>query len=313
MFRRLFLAAVVAALFFAAPIAAEAMDKDTASADAIKQQLDQPITLEITDQSLNAALKLLRAQTKINFVVDKVSLQQIGLDPDQLLLSVKLKDVKARSCLRSLLAPNNLSYAILGDTILISTEEMVTQRQMKQRVSVDVDKMDLASALKKLSKDTATNVMLDSRVAEKLAKSEVSLQMDDVPLETAVRLLAEVAGLKPMKVGNVCLVTTKAIAGEMRNDPDLNGANNGQRVKQLLCTDVNQLVQLANNPWNGNIQFAQAIGGQGFFINPINGQPQQPGNIPIPPLEKPAEKADPEDEKPAQAEKKAEPSKPIGK
>jgi hypothetical protein len=42
-----------------------------------------------------------------------------------------------------------------------------------------------------------------------------------VPLETAVRLLAEMAGLKPVRVGNVLFVTKKETANELRADPDL--------------------------------------------------------------------------------------------
>jgi hypothetical protein len=86
--------------------------------------------------------------------------------------------------------------------------------------------VDLAAALKQLSRETATNLMLDTRVGKE-AKTDVSLQMEDVPLETAVRLVSEMAGLKPVKVGNVLFVTTKTLANEMRNDPDLNqpGAN----------------------------------------------------------------------------------------
>jgi hypothetical protein len=136
--------------------------------------------------------------------------------------NIKLKDVKARNCLRSVLTPHNLGYAIIGDTVLISADEMAISRQMRQRVSVDFDKVELAAALHKLARDTATNVLLDSRVAGKEGKGEVTLQMDDVPLETAVRLISEMAGLKPVRVGNVLFVTTKARATEMRADPDLN-------------------------------------------------------------------------------------------
>ena len=60
---------------------------------------------------------------------------------------------------------------------------------------------------------------MDAR-AEKEAQGAVSLQLQDVPLETAVRLLAEMAGLKPVRVGNTLFVTRKELAAEMRNDPD---------------------------------------------------------------------------------------------
>ncbi len=207
----------------AAPAAGETKDKPATPAEKIKKQLDQTITLDIAEQPLNLALNQIREQTKINFVVDKLTIQQMGMDPDQMPVNAKLKEVKVRTALRSVLGPYNLGYAIIGDTVLISTDDMAMIRQMRQRVSIDLDKVDLAAALKQLSRDTAANVLLDPRAA-KDAKTEVSLQMEDVPLETAVKLMAEMASLKPVKVGNVLFVTTKANAAEMRNDPDLNGA-----------------------------------------------------------------------------------------
>jgi type II secretory pathway component GspD/PulD (secretin) len=303
--------ALLPALAFAAPTPTGAASQEASPAEKIKKQLDQPITLEISDQSVNAALNQIREQTKINFVVDRFTIQQLGLDPEQMPVSVKLKDAKARSCLRAVLSPYNLGYAIIGDTVLVSTDDMAMYRQMKQRVSIDVEKMDLAAALKKLSKETATNLLLDSRVPAKDAKTEVTLQMEDVPLETAVRLMAETAGLKPVKVGNVFLLTTKAIANEMRNDPDLNPPNNNPNVN--MRTDMLQQWQwqqmAPNNIIFGNVP-GQAIGN----IN-INGIPQQPGNVPIPPLEKPADKNDQpaDDDKPAQPEKKPDPVKQLPK
>ena len=44
----------------------------------------------------------------------------------------------------------------------------------------------------------------------------MTLPLEDVPLETAVRLLAEMAGLKPVRVGNTLFVTKKEIAADLR-------------------------------------------------------------------------------------------------
>jgi type II secretory pathway component GspD/PulD (secretin) len=304
--------ALAPALAWAAPATAESKEKETAPAEKVRQQLDQTVTLEVTDQPLSAALNQLREQTKINFVVDKFTMQQLGLDPQQIVVTSALQDVKARTALRTLLAPYNLGYAIVGDTVLVSTDDAAMTRQLKQRVSIDVEKLDLAAALKKLSKETAANVLPDSRVPGKLAKTEVTLEMDDVPLETAVRLIAETAGLKPVRIGNVLMVTTKAIANEIRSDPDMNDANNNPQPNQqkMQLWQLQQMQQMNQAIWlngiNGNIQ----LGGMGIGINPINGLPIQPGqagNLPVPPLEKPADKdADPpaEDDKPAPPERK---------
>jgi hypothetical protein len=295
-------------LAFAAPVPSTAQNQEAPAAEKVKKQLDQQVTLEATDQSLNAALNRLREQTKINFVVDRLTLQQQGLDPEQLRVSVKLNDVKARSCLRSLLAPYNLGYAIVGDTVLVTSDDMAMHRQLQQRVTLDLDKVELAVALKKLAKETASNVVLDSKVSAKEAKTPLSLEMDDVPLETAVKLLAESAGLKPVKVGNVLLVTTKARAAELRSDPDLNPANNVPQPN-MAPQQMNQWMMLQQ------MQGAQAA--QVFLqgLN-INGMPMQgpQGNVPIPPLEKPADKSDSgEEDKPAAPERKTEPVKPGSK
>jgi hypothetical protein len=209
---------VALACFAAAPVGA---DKDKSSGpDKIRKELDQTISLDITEQPLNLALNQIREFTKLNFFLDKFTMAQMGLDPEQTPVSVKLKDVKVRSALRTILTPYNLSYAILGDTVLITSDDVAMFRQMRQRVNIDFDKVEFGAALRQLSRDTATNLIVDKRV-EKEAKEAVTLQMEDVPLETAVRLMAEMIGLKPVRVGNTLFVTTKATANEMRADPDL--------------------------------------------------------------------------------------------
>jgi hypothetical protein len=266
----------------AAPVDPESKDKVTSPAEKIRQALDQPISLDIAEQPLTQALNKIREQTKINFVVDRMFIQQMGYDPEQMPVSAKLKDAKARTCLRTVLSPYNLGYAIIGDTVLISTDDMVMQRQMKQRVSIDLDKVDLAAALKQLSRETATNLLLDTRVPAKETKSTVTLQLEDVPLETAIKLVAEAGGLKQVQVGNVMLVTTKALANEMRNDPELmTAAQTPQQEIQMLQQRRMLMIQQQ--------QMAPQI------FQPVNPPPP-------PPAEKPAEekKSDP----PVEGEKK---------
>jgi hypothetical protein len=221
----------------AAPAAVDG--KATVSpAERIQTALQQPLSIEITDQPLTLALNQLRDQTKLNFVLDQQTLMQMNMDPDQLKVQVKLKDTKLKTGLRTILGSFNLNYAIIGETIFISTDDLTTYRQMQQRVSVDLEKVEFAKALRKLGRETATNLVIDNRVAKE-ANQVVTLQAEDVPLETAVRLMCEMSGLKPVRVGNVLFVTTKANAQEMRADTDLvpnrpalpgpdgNGANAG--------------------------------------------------------------------------------------
>jgi hypothetical protein len=203
--------------------AAPATSADKASsapAEKVRKELDRLISIEIDQQPLALAINQLHEQTRINFVLDRLAIAQIGVDVDQVTVSVRLKEVKVRSALRTILAPFNLTFVVLGDTVLISNEDVASLRQLRQRVNVDLEKVELNKALKGLARETATNLVMDPRVGKE-AQAPVTLQMEDVALETAVRLLAEMAGLKAVRVGNALFITTKPIAAEMRADPDL--------------------------------------------------------------------------------------------
>src|SRR5579864_926661 len=115
--RHLFAAGVVLvltpALLTAAPATPD-KGKTLSPAEKVRADLDQVISVEISEQPFDLALKQLHEQTKINFVIDRWGLQQMGMQPEQMPVNVKLKDVKAKSALRSILTPYQLSYAIIG-------------------------------------------------------------------------------------------------------------------------------------------------------------------------------------------------------
>jgi hypothetical protein len=172
--------------------------------------------------------------------------------------------------------------------VLISTEDMVVYRQLKQKVTLDLDKQQFGGALKQLGRETGVNVVVDARV-KKESESPVTLQLEDVPLESAIRLMSEMAGLKPVRVGNVLFVTTKASAQEMRAEADL-----------------------APNPMPNNPQNADGMimmGGGRMFVAPGIGAippiaaPAVQTDAPPRPVEKKDDKSD-DEEVPKPAEKK---------
>ena len=210
-------------LLSAAPAAPDKEETAVNPVEKLHKDLDKVISLKIEKQPLSIAMDMLHAQSNITFVLDSVTIQQqLGFTPDQPPTPVDLnaKDMKVRTVLRAILAQYGLSYAPIGDTVVVTTEDVAMVRQMRQRVNVDLSKVELSRALKQLAHDTATNLIVDAR-ADKDAQAQVTMQLEDVPLETAVRLLSEMAGLKPVRVGNVLFVTKKDIANELRNDPDL--------------------------------------------------------------------------------------------
>jgi type II secretory pathway component GspD/PulD (secretin) len=215
--------------FFAAVPAAQAQGR-TKDAAAIRKALDEKVTLDYNAQSLQDALDHLSQKTKIKFVLDNNAMMNGmmmpgfgpgGVPPGPggfpgMQLSLKSDNGKLRTALSNMLAPLHLSYFILSDTVLIS-EEFGWQRQMRQRVSVDVKDLSLSDALRKLADETGVNLVIDTRQNDK-ARTKISLQLDDTTVETAMRLLSDLADLSAVRVGNVMLVTTESRAEKFRKE-----------------------------------------------------------------------------------------------
>ncbi len=224
---RAWVVAVMAFCFFSGYVPAlqgpkEVKTKPDSQAQAIYKALEQPISMEFANSPLQDAFAKLMEQTKLNFVLDRGSMQQIGIAPEQSLVTIKIDKAPLRIGLRRLLSQYNLGYAIIGDMVLVTTEDMAIQRQMRQRINLDLDHVPLDEALRDLARWTVTNLVLDGHVTKE-AKTPVTLKLQDVPLEVAVRLMANQAGLRPVRTGNVLYVTTKANAAELRSDGEGSG------------------------------------------------------------------------------------------
>jgi hypothetical protein len=220
------LAGALAPLSASAAPAPPAADREAAVGNPVekaREALDRAVTLRIDRLSLAAAVAQLRDKAKLNIAIDNPAIQMLGFTAEQPPAPVQLdvKDMKARAVLRKMLDPYGLTFVVVGDAVVVTTEDAAAARQLSQRVSVNFDKVELAAALKQISREAGVNLALDPR-AEKEASAKVSLQVEEIPLETAVRLLSEMAGLKPVRAGNTLFVTKKEVAAEMRGDPDLN-------------------------------------------------------------------------------------------
>ena len=222
------LAAGTAVLALALPLAAapgakaEPKADKTASVEAIRKALDSSGTFEFTAVTLGGVINTLSEQYKIPIVLDRAVLQQMGMEPEAMNVELKLKDGKLRTALRAIVGQYNLTFAVVGDSLIVTTEELAVYRQLKQRISVDYDNVPLQRALKDLATKYGVNVVIDPRaVKSKAADNPVTLQVDDVPFEAAVRLLCEMADLKPARMGNVIFVTTEARADKLKDGDSL--------------------------------------------------------------------------------------------
>jgi hypothetical protein len=219
-------AAVVVALSgfaSAAPLPkTEPKPKEESSAEFIRKVLDGKVNLEYSGANLPTVLAQLSEDHRVNFVLDKAVLQQMGFEPTEMTVEVKLKDVKFRNGLRSMLGQFNLTVAIVGDSVLVTTEEQAIYKQLKHRISVDYDNVPLNKAIKDLAHTKGINVVFDPRtIKNKAAESPVTLAVDDVPFEAVIRLMCEMASLKPARMGNVIYITTEDRADKLKDSDSL--------------------------------------------------------------------------------------------
>jgi hypothetical protein len=228
---RLLAAAALAftpALARAAAPAPAAAAKTTSPMDSARKALDEVGDMSYQNKSLNDVINDLKDKSKLAVTLDPI-VYQFGLDPNQPTVSVNLKGVKLKDGLRQALAPFNLKCGLTKDGLFISTEEGLTTKQLRQRVSVDCDGTAFATAAKQLAADNGANVVIDPRLKEK-ANAAVTLKLEDVPLESAVRLLAEVADLSVVRMSNVLFVTTPERAEKLRPSADAPTQPNGNAV-----------------------------------------------------------------------------------
>ncbi len=208
-------AAVPLATYAAAPAPATPAKADNPMA-AVRKALDEVGDMNYQARTLNDVITDLKEKSKIPVILDN-QVYNFGLDPNQPTVNVNLKQVKLKDGLKAALAPYNLKFGLTQDGLFISTEDGVITRQLRQRVSVDCDGTEFSAAVKQLATDTGVNVVVDPRLGDK-AKKAVTLKLDDVPLETAVRLLAEVIDLRAVRSSNVLFITTLEKAKDFRDD-----------------------------------------------------------------------------------------------
>lgn len=206
----------LAGLASAAPVPAKA---DTTPAGKARQALDKKITLKAENKTLAEVVELLREE-KVEVAIDAAALQQFGIDVNTPAVTCDLKDAKVRDVMKAALARYNLRCGVTADGLTVSTEDGLIAKQLRARVDVDAADRPLAEVLKGLTDQTGANVVLDSRPGKKLTDAAVTLKADDVPLETAVRLAAEIGGYSVVRMGNVLFVTTTDRADKLRPDAD---------------------------------------------------------------------------------------------
>jgi hypothetical protein len=70
------------------------------------------------------------------------------------------------------------------------------------------EQVSLAEAVRQIVEDTEANIVIDPRAREKANANVITARLRNVPLRTAVRILADMAGLEVIQIDNVYYVSS---------------------------------------------------------------------------------------------------------
>jgi len=199
-------------------------------------KLNQRLDLErgVEPAPLREVLEGLTNRTGVQFVTDTEAFRnpEVGIEAveDQQVRLPRMKNVRLGTILRLLLKPLRGTFRVRAEYVEITTLAAATRErripgteppQLVRLPLVDAEfaGRPLEEALRELAGISDFSIVLDSRVREK-AKTGISATFVDVPLDTAVDLLADLADLRSLLLDNIFYVTSKENAAQFRADKD---------------------------------------------------------------------------------------------
>jgi hypothetical protein len=187
------------------------------------------VNVELQSTTLKEALALIGEKYDLSFVVDEQAFKQdleiADVEGQQIRLE-KVKGIRLSTVLEKLLAGVPGGYLVRPDYIQITTPARVVaamygsvpqadeaapggrKRPRMPAVQTTFDRRPVDEALRELAETTGINVLLDSRRLGEKGRATVTANLYNVPMDTAVRLLANLADAKAVLADNVFLVST---------------------------------------------------------------------------------------------------------
>ena len=224
----------------APPVTAGADDKQVATRRALqlRKKLDEKIDYELVVQAtLDKVLDSLLLREGIPWRVNEAAFRAAQQDKDivnyaEIERISKLEGVTRAAVLRRLLdnvqpksGKIDVAFVVRRDGVEITTEQAYRnefypdwkEAWLPPLVYEAFSDVPLREALTSLAADCDVNIVIDARVAEK-AKVKVTAEFATAPLDSAVELLADMADLKVVRLGNVYYVTSPEHAGQLKKE-----------------------------------------------------------------------------------------------
>lgn len=177
-----------------------------------REKLDQQITVEFEPNTpLREALSHIAERYKMTILVDTETFKADQDQPDiegQPVKLMRLPDVKVITALRAIFQQINGDFYIKDDVLTVVPRSYVQAgRVFKHPVDVNFSKRPLAEALTELSDLSGVSVVLDPR-GQADGNLVVTADFRNVPVQDAVRVLANMADMKSVVMDNLLYVTS---------------------------------------------------------------------------------------------------------
>jgi hypothetical protein len=187
-----------------------------------REKLDQPVTLEFERGTpLHEALNHIGMRYTLSIIVDEEAFKADSNQADIVNVPIKLPlltNVRLRTVLRAILLQVDGDFYTRDDVLIIVPRARIASGVvLRQPVDVAFERRLLSDALKELSDMTGVSVILDAQKQQD-PTLQVTADFRNVPLESAVRVLADMAGMKSITLENMIYVTAPDNADNMKKE-----------------------------------------------------------------------------------------------
>ena len=104
--------------------AAKSAPGKLSSQEAIEQALNVKCSCDFDKTPLSEVVAFLARQRKINFIIDRRALDEIGIDPIETSVTLKVSDIPFRSLLSLALERHDLAWTIRHEVLIVTSEEV---------------------------------------------------------------------------------------------------------------------------------------------------------------------------------------------
>jgi hypothetical protein len=202
-------------------------------AERLRQRLNIQVNLDKgidPNTPLKDAIEFLADRYDLPMLIDSKAFETIGVQKveEQPVQLPKMVGVSMRTVLRLLMAQikgdvYHGTYIVQGDCVILTTTAHVYQGEQwslelslpPPTVDVDANQKPFSTVVQDIVDASGVNVLIDPKVGDK-ARRQISVTLGHVPVDTAVRLVSDMVGLRLVIIDNVLYVTTPENAKDLQ-------------------------------------------------------------------------------------------------